>query len=124
MVAYRTIVRGTGLAALGAALAATAPVLAQQVASEDESIVVTAQRENETQVIRQGSLGALGVQDAMEVPFSVQASRETLILHKQPLTLGAGLEHDPSLVPTLGFRTPSEPFVIRGFPPHSTATRR
>src|SRR3546814_9246900 len=47
MVAYRTIVRGTGLAALGAALAATAPVLAQQVASEDESIVVTAQRENE-----------------------------------------------------------------------------
>src|SRR3546814_1332031 len=81
MVAYRTIVRGTGLAALGAALAATAPVLAQQVASEDESIVVTAQRENETQVIRQGSLGALGekrseehtseLQSLMRIPYAV-----------------------------------------------------
>src|SRR3546814_3801688 len=50
MVACRTIVPGTGLAALGAALAAATPALAQEVAPEDDSIVVTAQRENETQV--------------------------------------------------------------------------
>src|SRR3546814_18211238 len=91
MVACRTIGPGTGLAALGAALAAATPALAQEVAPEDDSIVVTAQRENETQVIRQGSLGALGEKDAMEVPFAVKAYSETLILNQQPLTLGAVL---------------------------------
>jgi len=115
MVACRTIVRGTGLAALGAALAAV-PALAQQVAPEDDSIVVTAQRENETQVIRQGSLGALGEKDAMEVPFAVKAYSETLILNQQPLTLGAVLENDPSVRTSLGFGNASEQFVIRGFP--------
>src|SRR3546814_16309425 len=79
MVAYRTIVRGTGLAALGAALAATAPVLAQHVASEDESHVVTAPRENETQFLRHGSPGAIGDKDAVDVPFAVKACIHTLI---------------------------------------------
>ncbi|ALC11136.1 TonB-dependent receptor [Sphingopyxis sp. 113P3] len=116
MVACRTIVRGTGFAALGAALASATPALAQQVAPEDDSIVVTAQRENETQVIRQGSLGALGEKDAMEVPFAVKAYSETLILNQQPLTLGAVLENDPSVRTSLGFGNASEQFVIRGFP--------
>ena len=116
MVACRTIVPGTGLAALGAALAAATPALAQEVAPEDDSIVVTAQRENETQVIRQGSLGALGEKDAMEVPFAVKAYSETLILNQQPLTLGAVLENDPSVRTSLGFGNASEQFVIRGFP--------
>lgn len=115
MVAYRSIIRGTGLAALGAALGAAAPALAQE-SDEDESIVVTAQRSNETQVIRSGSLGALGEKDAMEVPFAVKAYSEALILNQQPLTLGAVLENDPSVRTSLGFGNASEQFVIRGFP--------
>src|SRR3546814_17709601 len=73
MVACRTIVPGTGLAALGAALAAATPALAPEVAPEDDSIVVPAQREHEPQVIRQGSLGALGEKAAMEVPLDRQS---------------------------------------------------
>jgi len=115
MVAYRNIARGCSLTILGLALYSATPALAQ-VASENESIVVTAQRSNETQVIRQGSLGALGDKDAMEVPFAVKAYSETLILNQQPLTLGAVLENDPSVRTSLGFGNASEQFVIRGFP--------
>jgi iron complex outermembrane receptor protein len=115
MVAYRNIIRGTGLAALGAALVAAAPASAQE-SSTDESIVVTAQRSNQTQVVRGGSLGALGEKDAMEVPFAVKSYSETLILNQQPLTLGAVLENDPSVRTSLGFGNASEQFVIRGFP--------
>ncbi|AJA08087.1 TonB-dependent siderophore receptor [Sphingopyxis fribergensis] len=115
MVAYRNIIRGTGLAALGAALVVATPVLAQE-SSGDESIVVTAQRSNQTQVVRGGSLGALGEKDAMEVPFAVKSYSETLILNQQPLTLGAVLENDPSVRTSLGFGNASEQFVVRGFP--------
>src|SRR3546814_20782955 len=52
----------------------------------------------------------------MEVPFAVKAYSETLILNQQPLTLGAVLETDPSVRPSLGFGNASEQFVIRGFP--------
>src|SRR3546814_16765083 len=54
----------------------------------------------------------------MEVPFAVKAYSETLILNQQPLTLGAVLENDPSVRPSLGFGNASEQFVIRGFPLH------
>src|SRR3546814_12844984 len=73
MVACRTIVPGTGLAALGAALAAATPALAQEVAPEDASIVVTEQRENEHQAIRQGPLDALREKQYERVPFAVPA---------------------------------------------------
>lgn len=116
MVAYRNVIRGTCLAALGAALVSGAPARAQDTAEDSESIVVTAQRSNETQVIRSGSLGALGEKDAMEVPFAVKAYSEALILNQQPLTLGAVLENDPSVRTSLGFGNASEQFVIRGFP--------
>lgn len=115
MVAFRNIIHGTGLAALGVALASTAPAFAQD-AADSESIVVTAQRDNETQVLRSGSLGALGNKDAMEVPFAVKSYSETLILNQQPLTLGAVLENDPSVRTSLGFGNASEQFVVRGFP--------
>jgi len=114
MVAYRNIIAGAGSAALGMALFASAPAMAQQ--TEDESIVVTAQRSNETQVVRGGSLGALGDKDAMETPFAIKSYSETLILNQQPLTLGAVLENDPSVRTSLGFGNASEQFVIRGFP--------
>lgn len=115
MATFRGIIQGTGFLTLGAALAVSAPAFAQD-ASASEDIVVTAQRSNETQVVRGGSLGALGDKDAMETPFAVKAYSETLILNQQPLTLGAVLENDPSVRTSLGFGNASEQFVIRGFP--------
>lgn len=115
MVANRNVIRGTGLVALGMVLASATSAYAQE-ASEGDSIVVTAQRSNQTQVIRQGSLGALGDLDAMDAPFAVKAYSETLILNQQPLSLGAVLENDPSVRTSLGFGNASEQFVIRGFP--------
>jgi iron complex outermembrane receptor protein len=88
----------------------------QQDQQGSQDIVVTAQRANETQVVRGGSLGALGFQDAMETPFSVKSYSETLILNQQPYTLGQVLENDPSVRSSLGYGNASETFVIRGFP--------
>ncbi|MCW4460710.1 TonB-dependent receptor [Sphingomonas sp. BT-65] len=89
------------------------PALAQEAESED--VVITAQRDNQTQVSRNGSLGALGDKDAMDTPFAVKSYNEALILNQQPLTLGAVLENDPSVRTTLGFGNMSEQFVVRGF---------
>ncbi|GAB7552371.1 TonB-dependent siderophore receptor [Novosphingobium sp. 11B] len=98
----------------------TAPAFAQAgtgtATDDNDSIIVSAQRENETQVIRKGSLGALGDKDAMAVPFAIKAYSDTLILNQQPLTLGQVLENDPSVRTSLGFGNASEQFVIRGFP--------
>lgn len=109
----RTAIGGAGLAALAAALAAT-PAFAQE-AAENEDVVIVAQRDNQTQVSRNGSLGALGDKDAMDTPFAVKSYNEALILNQQPLTLGAVLENDPSVRTTLGFGNMSEQFVVRGF---------
>lgn len=115
--------RGAGLAAIATALLVGTPAAAQdnsapQPGAEDdaETIVVTAQRENQTQVLREGSLGALGNKDAMEVPFAIKGYSDTLILNQQSLTLGQVLENDPSVRTSLGFGNASEQFVIRGFP--------
>ena len=108
--------------AIGALIAGllTAPAFAQAgtgtATDDNDSIIVSAQRENETQVIRKGSLGALGDKDAMAVPFAIKAYSDTLILNQQPLTLGQVLENDPSVRTSLGFGNASEQFVIRGFP--------
>ncbi len=115
MVAYRTALRGTGLAAIATALLATTPAFAQDAAEESEDVVITAQRDNQTQVSRNGSLGALGDKDAMDTPFAVKSYNEALILNQQPLTLGAVLENDPSVRTTLGFGNMSEQYVVRGF---------
>lgn len=99
-----------------AALLTGAPAFAQDTApTESEDVVITAQRDNQTQVSRNGSLGALGDKDAMDTPFAVKSYNEALILNQQPLTLGAVLENDPSVRTTLGFGNMSEQFVIRGF---------
>ena len=107
--------------ALLASSAALAPVVvhaqAEPAAEEEDSgeIVVTAQRENRTQVIRGGQIGILGDKDSGDVPFSVKSYSETLILNQQPQTLGQVLENDPSVRTTYGFGNASEQFVIRGF---------
>ena len=91
-----------------------APAQAQEDASEDV-IVVTAQRENRSEVISGGSLGALGDKDALDVPFVVRTFDESLIKNQQPLTLGEVLENDPTVRTTYGFGNAAEQFVIRGF---------
>ena len=102
--------------ALVAALAM--PAFAQEMPPQDrdaQDIVVTAQRENETQVLREGYLGVLGDKDAADVPFSVTSYNAALILNQQPQTLGQVLDNDPSVRTTYGFGIAGEQFVIRGF---------
>jgi iron complex outermembrane receptor protein len=99
------------------ALAAAMPALAQDSATGSlDDIIVTAQRRNQTQVTRGGSLGALGDKAAEDVPFSIKSYNEALILNQQPQSLGQVLENDPSVRTTYGFGNAAEVFVIRGFP--------
>ncbi|MEG3179302.1 TonB-dependent receptor [Sphingomonas sp. LT1P40] len=115
MVAYRTALRGTGLSAIATALLVTTPAFAQDAAEESEDILITAQRDNQSQVTRKGSLGALGEKDAMDTPFAIKSYNAALILNQQPQTLGQVLENDPSIRTTNGFGVAAELFVMRGF---------
>lgn len=95
------------------AIALAAPAMAQE--DNREEIVVTAQRENATGVIRAGNLGALGEKAAEDVPFAIKSYNAALILNQQPQTLGQVLENDPSVRTSYGFGNAAEQFVIRGF---------
>ena len=94
-------------------VALAAPLAAQTARGED--IIVTAQRENRTEVTRGGSLGVLGDKAAEDAPFSIKSYNAALILNQQPQTLGQVLENDPSVRTTYGFGNAAEQFVIRGF---------
>jgi len=101
---------------LRAGLAASVcPVAMPALAQDANEIIVTAQRENRTQVSREGSVGVLGDKPAEDVPFSVKSYNAALILNQQPQTLGQVLENDPSVRTTYGFGNAQEVFVIRGF---------
>jgi iron complex outermembrane receptor protein len=89
------------------------PAFAEDAPGDD--IVVTAQKNNQTEVSRKGDLGALGNQDAMSTPFMVKSYNAALILNQQPQTLGQVLENDPSIRTSYGFGNAAEQFVIRGF---------
>ena len=104
------------LAATASALALAAPAVAQETAppAEDE-ILVTAQRDNQTQVIRGGSAGVLGDKPAEDLPFSIKSYNAALILNQQPQTLGQVLENDPSIRTSYGFGNAAEQFIVRGF---------
>ena len=102
------------LPAFAIAAALAAPAQAQD-SVESDTIIVTAQRENRTEVISGGSVGVLGAKDALDVPFVVRTFDESLINNQQPLTLGEVLENDPTVRSTYGFGTAAEQFVIRGF---------
>lgn len=95
--------------------AAPLPLWGQEVADTTE-IVVTAQAANATVIANGGSAGVLGNKAAEDLPFSLRAYDETLILNQQPLTLGEVLENDPTIRTSYGFGNASELFVIRGFP--------
>jgi iron complex outermembrane receptor protein len=100
---------------LGLALLAV-PAAAQESAGDDENlIIVTAQRANQSGVEQQGSVGVLGDKDAADVPFSIRSYNAALILNQQPQTLGQVLENDPTIRATTGFGIAGELFVIRGF---------
>ena len=114
MVAIRGIVRGTSLLTLGATLAVAGPAFAQD-AADSESIVVTAQRNNQTKVTGGGNVGVFGTKAAEDIPFNIRSYNEALILNQQPDTLGEVLENDPTVRTTLGFGIAGEVFVIRGF---------
>jgi iron complex outermembrane receptor protein len=103
------------LLAGAATIALSAPAIAQD-AETGEDIVVTAQRDNQTQVERGGSVGVLGDKPAGDVPFAIKSYSETLILNQQPQTLGQVLENDPSVRLSYGFGNAAELFIIRGFP--------
>ena len=101
------------LMAATSAAAIAAPAFAQEMNEAD--ILVTAQRENRTEVTREGSLGALGTKAAENVPFSIKSYNAALILNQQPQTLGQVLENDPSVRTSYGFGNAAEQFIIRGF---------
>lgn len=93
----------------------TAPVLAQDTDAHGSEIVITAQRQNQTQIRRGGQVGILGDKLAQEVPFSIRSYSEALIYNQQPQTLGQVLENDPTIRTSYGFGNAAEQFVIRGF---------
>lgn len=96
--------------------AASAPAFAQDSEPQSaEEIVVTAQRENATEVVNGGDAGVLGNKNAEDLAFSIRSFDETLILNQQPLTLGEVLDNDPTVRTTYGFGNAAELFVIRGF---------
>ena len=97
------------LSALAVALAA--PAWAQ----DTDAIIVTAQRDNATEVVNGGDAGVLGSQRAEDLPFAIRSFDETLIYNQQPLTIGEVLENDPTVRTTYGFGNAAEQFVIRGY---------
>ncbi|WP_312846576.1 TonB-dependent receptor [Sphingopyxis sp. PET50] len=103
-----------GLSASAAMLAIAAPAAAQDDAGSDE-IIVTAQRNNQTEVTRGGSGGVFGDKAAEDLPFTIKSYNEALILNQQPQTLGQLLENDPSVRTGFAFGNAAELFVIRGF---------
>lgn len=104
------------LAATASALALAMPAFAQDAERVGgDEILVTAQRDNQTEVTRGGSLGALGDKAAEDVPFSIKSYNAALILNQQPQTLGQVLENDPSIRTSYGFGNAAEQFVVRGF---------
>lgn len=92
------------------------PAAAQDGRQDDEnSILVIAQRANQSGVEQVGSVGVLGDKDGADVPFSIRSYNSALILNQQPQTLGQVLENDPTIRTTTGFGIAGELFTIRGF---------
>lgn len=91
------------------------PAAAQDNVEDDNRVIVTAQRDNQSGVEQEGSVGVLGDKDAADVPFSIRSYNSALILNQQPQTLGQVLENDPTIRTTTGFGIAGELFVVRGF---------
>lgn len=105
--------RNAALPAFVIAAALTVPAQAQD--TDEAAIIVTAQKENATEVINGGSAGVLGDKPAEDLPFAIRSYSESLILNQQPQTLADVLENDPTIRATYGFGNAAEQFIIRGF---------
>ena len=105
--------RNTVLPAFVIASVLAHPAAAQE--AEGNTIVVTAQRDNATEIVNGGDAGVLGDKPAEDLPFSIRSFDETLIYNQQPLTIGDVLDNDPTVRTTYGFGNAAEQFVIRGF---------
>jgi len=105
--------RQTVLPAFVIAAALASPAAAQE--ADENSIVVTAQRDNATEIVNGGDAGVLGDKSAEDLPFAIRSFDETLIYNQQPLTIGDVLDNDPTVRTTYGFGNAAEQFVIRGF---------
>ncbi|MCI0915234.1 TonB-dependent receptor [Pseudomonas putida] len=68
------------------------------------------------QVARGGSMGVLGNQDNMDVPFTLTSYTSKLIEDQQAEDIGDVLANDPSVRESFGFGNQSKVFVIRGLP--------
>ncbi len=108
--------RHTCLPAFVIAVALAGPAAHAQTAEDDtDTIIVTAQRDNASEVLNGGDAGVLGDKAAEDLPFSIRAFDERLIYNQQPLTIGDVLDNDPTVRTTYGFGNAAEQFVIRGF---------
>ena len=105
--------RNTVLPAFVIASVLAHPAAAQE--AEGNTIVVTAQRDNATEIVNGGDAGVLGDKPAEDLPFSIRSFDETLIYNQQSLTIGDVLDNDPTVRTTYGFGNAAEQFVIRGF---------
>ncbi len=110
-----TFRRSLALATALVAPTLTSGALAQDTNVADNSIIVTAQRANQSGVEQGGSAGVLGDKPAEDLPFSLRSYNSALILNQQPQTLGQVLENDPTIRTTTGFGIAGELFVIRGY---------
>ncbi|WP_245636881.1 TonB-dependent receptor [Azospirillum thiophilum] len=68
------------------------------------------------QVARGGRIGALGNQDAMDVPFNVTGYTAETIRNQQAETVADVLANDPAVRTGFGYGNFSENIIIRGFP--------
>src|SRR5688572_11426106 len=113
-----TGIRLLGISVTALLTSAAIPAFAQDAADEPQDsrdIIVTAQRQNQTGVSRDGNVGVLGDKPAEDIPFNIKSYNAALILNQQPQTLGQVLENDPSVRTSYGFGNAAEQFVIRGF---------
>lgn len=71
------------------------------------------------QVARGASIGVLGMQDFLDVPFSFNSYTAKTIADQQAKTIGDILINDPSVRTGQGFGVAAQTFVIRGYPLNS-----
>lgn len=112
------------------ALAAAAPVAAQEApteaqATEVEEVVVTGSQVRLPppyaggQVASGGRVGLLGALDIMDTPFAFTSYTEELARNQQARSVADVLQNDPVVRVTKGFGNFQELYVIRGFPVYS-----
>ncbi|MAZ10484.1 MULTISPECIES: TonB-dependent siderophore receptor [unclassified Limnobacter] len=110
----KTTVLAMSLAGLSSAWAQNNALPEVKVSAETESSSGTVPYAG-GQVSRQGTLGVLGTNDVMDIPFSTVNFTSTLLENQQARTLKDVLENDASVRVLTGTGGFGEDFQIRGF---------